>query len=56
MSGNGIDFYENFLAFHEVQLRTSGVPEHLFKAVNSKLNNQIFDAGELLLKNYRTTF
>lgn len=45
MSGNDIDLYENFLAFHEAQLRAGGVPEHLYKAINSKLNNQVFDAG-----------
>lgn len=44
-----------FLAQHENQLRASGVPEHLFKAIAVKLENGIFDAGEffqLLLIEY----
>lgn len=52
---NNVDIYEKFLAFHETQLRASGVPEHLFKSISHKLNNQIFDAGEffqLLLLDY----
>lgn len=47
--------FENFLAFHEPQLRASGVPDHLFKSVCNKLHYQIFDAGEffqLLLLDY----
>lgn len=47
--------YENFMAFHELQLRASGVPDHLFKSVCSKLSYQVFDAGEffqLLLLDY----
>lgn len=44
-----------FLQQHEAQLRASGVPEHLFKAIAVKLENGIFDAGEyfqLLLIEY----
>lgn len=44
-----------FLKQHENQLRASGVPEHLFRAIAVKLENGIFDAGEffqLLLIEY----
>lgn len=44
-----------FLKQHEGQLRASGVPEHLFKAIAVKVENGIFDAGEffqLLLIEY----
>lgn len=47
--------YETFLAVHESQLRAGGVPEHLYKAICTKLTSQIFDAGEffqLLLVDY----
>lgn len=52
---NNLNVYEKFLASHELQLRASGVPEHLFKAINNKLHNQVFDAGDyfqLLLLDY----
>jgi tubulin--tyrosine ligase-like protein 12 len=52
---NNIDTYQTFLAYHEPQLRASGVPENLWKSLNTKLSNQIFDAGEffqLLLLDY----
>lgn len=52
---NNIDTYQTFLAYHEPQLRASGVPENLWKSLNSKLTNQLFDAGEffqLLLLDY----
>lgn len=52
---NDVNVYEQFLVYHEAQLRASGVPEHLFKAISHKLNHQIFDAGEffqLLLIDY----
>lgn len=52
---NDTGVYENFLALHESQLRASGVPERFWKSLNTKLNHQIFDAGEafqLLLLDY----
>jgi tubulin--tyrosine ligase-like protein 12 len=52
---NDAGVYESFLALHEAQLRASGVPERFFKSLNSKLTNQVFDAGEffqLLLLDY----
>lgn len=54
-AANNLNVYEHFLASHELQLKASGVPEHLFKAINNKLHNQIFDSGEyfqLLLLDY----
>lgn len=38
--------YQLFLQLHENQLRASGVPEHLHKALSRKLSNQTFDAGK----------
>lgn len=49
------DNYQQFITFHGPQLRASGVPEKFWNSLNSKLNNQIFDAGEffqLLLLDY----
>lgn len=40
-SENDVGVYEEFLKLHESQLRASGVPEHLFKAIGHKLNNQV---------------
>lgn len=51
---NGREF-ENFLEYHEAQLKAAGVPEHLYKAICHKCNNQIFDSGDyfqLLLLDY----
>lgn len=42
--------YELFNRLHENQLRASGVPEHLYKALSLKLSNQIFDAGTKIIK------
>jgi tubulin--tyrosine ligase-like protein 12 len=52
---NDAGVFESFLALHEAQLRASGVPERFFKSLQTKLQNQIFDAGEffqLLLLDY----
>jgi tubulin--tyrosine ligase-like protein 12 len=52
---NNADTFQTFLSYHEPQLRASGVPEILWKSLNTKLSNQIFDAGEffqLLLLDY----
>lgn len=52
---NDEGYYENFLAAHLPQLRASGVPEHFYKSICVKLQNEIFDAGEffqLLLLDY----
>lgn len=47
--------FDVFLAQHENQLRASGVPEYLFKAIATKLETAAFDAGlyfQLLLIEY----
>lgn len=52
---NDSGVYESFLDLHESQLQASGVPERYWKSLNTKLNFQVFDAGEffqLLLLDY----
>lgn len=38
---------ETFIALHEAQLKSSGVPEHFYKSLFDKISNEIFDAGEV---------
>lgn len=35
----------NFVAYHRIQLESSGVPQHFWETLCRKLNEQIFDAG-----------
>lgn len=43
---DGLSQYNLFVGLHQVQLKTSGVPEIFWKTLFKKLHKQIFDAGE----------
>ena len=54
--GNGVSDLHTFLATHQLQLETAGVPRIYWDRLHTKLANQIFDAGEqftLLQVQYR---
>lgn len=42
---DGITIFSNFVAYHRVQLESSGVPKHLWQVLCKKLDEQVFDAG-----------
>jgi len=42
---DGIAIFRNFVAYHRLQLESSGVPTHFWETLCKKLNEQIFDAG-----------
>ena len=43
---NGVSDLHTFLAQHKLQLEVAGVPSIYWDCLHSKLNKQIFDAGE----------
>ena len=43
---NGVDGLKSFLAQHRPQLESAGVPSLYWPALHTKLDKQIFDAGE----------
>ena len=45
-SMNGVDGLKSFLAQHRPQLESAGVPSLYWPALHTKLDQQIFDAGE----------
>ncbi|XP_065183751.1 tubulin--tyrosine ligase-like protein 12 [Sycon ciliatum] len=44
--------YEEFLTLHKTQLQASGVPEHFWPTVHSKIRCDVFDAGERFRMGY----
>ncbi|PSN47034.1 Tubulin--tyrosine ligase-like protein 12 [Blattella germanica] len=42
---DGVAAFPNFVAFHRLQLESSGVPRRYWEVLNKKLKEQIFDAG-----------
>ena len=38
--------YEEFVALHETQLKSSGIPGTLWSCLHKKLVNETYDAGE----------
>uniref|UniRef100_A0A914CXW8 Tubulin--tyrosine ligase-like protein 12 SET-like domain-containing protein n=2 Tax=Acrobeloides nanus TaxID=290746 RepID=A0A914CXW8_9BILA len=50
MAENGDQFsFEEFVAIHESQLVASGVPQHFWNHLYSKLMNEVFDAGDSMM-------
>lgn len=52
---DGVAKFQQFVHFHGNQLKSSGVPEHLWHTLSRKLESQTFDAGntfQLLLIDY----
>ncbi|XP_069671690.1 tubulin--tyrosine ligase-like protein 12 [Periplaneta americana] len=42
---DGISLFPSFVAYHRLQLESSGVPAHFWEVLCRKLKDQIFDAG-----------
>lgn len=52
---DGVSKFKEFVHFHGNQLKSSGVPEHLWHTLSRKLEQQTFDAGnafQLLMIDY----
>lgn len=55
MDLDGVSKFKQFVELHGNQLKSSGVPEHLWHAISRKLELQLFDAGnafQLLMIEY----
>ncbi|XP_013114013.2 tubulin--tyrosine ligase-like protein 12 [Stomoxys calcitrans] len=45
---DGINVFNQFLARHKPQLQASGVPQHFWQAIYTKITTETFDAGAVL--------